>query len=384
MDRDLYLPEHEAFRDVVREFVNREVKPHLERWDRECIIGRDTWLAAGRQGVIGLCAPQEFGGGGVTDYRFRVVVHEELAKACAASLVSSFSLQDDILIPYFVSLATEPQRQRWLPGLAAGELIAAIAMTEPGAGSDLRGIKTSAVKVDGGWCVNGAKTFITSGYQADLVVVVARTDPAGGSDAFTLLVVENGMSGFARGRKLEKIGLAAQDTAELFFSDVFVPEQNVLGSEGAGLRQLMKHLPLERLSIACAAMAAADAALEWTLDFVTQREAFGQPIADFQNTRFVLAEVATELDVTRAYLDRAVLAVGDGRLTAVEAAKAKWWATDVQTRSIDRLLQLYGGYGYMREYPIARAYEDARVQRIYGGTNEIMKHIIGQDLVRRR
>lgn len=233
----------------------------------------------------------------------------------------------------------------------------------------------------GGWRLDGAKTFITSGYQADLVVVVARTDPAGGSDAFTLLVVEDGMAGFSRGRKLDKIGLAAQDTAELFFSDVFVPQENTLGAEGAGFRQLMRHLPLERLSIACAAIASADAAFAWTVEYVNQRCVFGRPVADFQNTRFVLAEVATELDVTRAFIDKAVLSVSNGSLTAVEAAKAKWWATDVQTRVIDRLLQLYGGYGYLREYPIARAYEDARVQKIYGGTNEIMKHIISREIV---
>lgn len=383
MDRDLYTEDHHAFRDVVREFVIREVAPNLDRWDREHLIGRDTWLAAGRQGLIGLSGPEQFGGAGLTDYRFRNVIQEELAKACAGALVSSFALQDDILIPYFVSLATDEQKQRWLPGLSDGRLIAAIAMTEPGTGSDLRGIKTTAVKVTNGWRVNGAKTFITSGYQADLVVVVARTDPAGGSDAFTLLVVEEGMEGFSRGKKLEKIGLAAQDTAELFFSDVFVPQENTLGAEGAGLRQLMKHLPLERLSIACAAIASADAALAWTVEYVNQRHAFGRPIADFQNTRFVLAEVSTELDITRAYIDKAVLAVSNGSLTAIEAAKAKWWATEVQNRAIDRLLQLYGGYGYMREYPIARAYEDARVQKIYGGTNEIMKHIIGRELVGR-
>jgi alkylation response protein AidB-like acyl-CoA dehydrogenase len=311
------------------------------------------------------------------------VILEEFARVGATSLTSSFAVQDDIVIPYVASLATQEQRKRWLPGLCRGELIGAIAMTEPGAGSDLRGIRTSAKSADGGWRINGAKTFITSGIQSDLVVVVARTDPAGGKNAFSLIVVEDGTAGFTRGRQLHKIGLVAQDTAELFFDDVLVPAENLLGVEGGGLGQLMHHLPLERLSIAAAAIASADAALAWTIDYVQERHAFGQPIADFQNTRFVLAEVATELDVTRAYVDQAVVAVSEGNLTAVEAAKAKWWATDVQNRAIDRLLQLYGGYGYMIEYPIARAYQDARVQKIFGGTNEIMKHIIGRDMIGR-
>jgi alkylation response protein AidB-like acyl-CoA dehydrogenase len=384
VQRGLYTQEHESFRQTVRTYVEREVLPHLEEWDAQRLISREAWLAAGRQGIVGLSGPAECGGGGMTDYRFRCVVQEELARVGAASLQSSFALHDDIVIPYFTSLATPEQRRRWLVGMCAGEKIAAIAMTEPGAGSDLRGIRTTAQRVADGWLINGAKTFITSGYQADLVVVVARTGDGNGSDDFSLLVVESGTPGFSRGRKLDKIGLAAQDTAELFFDNVLVPAENLLGTEGGGLRQLMHHLPLERLSIAVTAIAAADAALAWTLDYVQQREAFGQPIADFQNTRFVLAEVATELDVTRAYIDKAVLAVGEGTLTAVEAAKAKLWATEVQGRVIDRLLQLYGGYGYMNEYPIARAYRDARVQRIFGGTSEIMKLIIGRDLVGRR
>jgi alkylation response protein AidB-like acyl-CoA dehydrogenase len=381
MDRNLYTAEHEAFREVVRTFVEREVSPNLDRWETERIIGRETWLAAGRQGLVGLSGPEEFGGGGQSDYRFRNVIHEELARVCAGSLMSSLSLQDDIVLPYLVALADAEQRQRWLPGMCSGELIGAIAMTEPGTGSDLRGIRTRAEAAPGGWLLNGNKTFITSGYQADLVIVVARTDAAGGRNGFTFLVVESGTPGFTRGRKLDKIGLAAQDTAELSFVDVFVPAENTLGDVGQAFGQLMHHLPLERLSIAATAIAAADAALAWTLDYVRERTAFGQRIADFQNTQFVLAEVATELDVTRSFIDRAVLAVGDGMLSAVEAAQAKWWATEVQGRAIDRLLQLYGGYGYMREYPIARAYEDARVQRIYGGTSEIMKHIIARDLV---
>jgi alkylation response protein AidB-like acyl-CoA dehydrogenase len=384
MQRGLYTEEHEAFRQTVRTYIEREVLPNLDTWEADRLIGREAWKAAGRQGVVGLSGPEDCGGGGLSDYRFRNVVQEEFAKVGAASLSSSFSLQDDIVIPYFTTLATEEQRKRWLVGMCKGELIGAIAMTEPGAGSDLRGIRTAAEKVDDGWRINGSKTFVTSGYQADLVIVVARTGTGAGSDAFSLIVVETGAPGFSRGRKLDKIGLAAQDTAELFFEDVVVPEDHLLGALGGGLRQLMHHLPMERLSIAATAVAVADAALGWTLDYVQQRQAFGQPIADFQNTRFVLADIATELDVTRAYVDKAVVAVGTGDLTAVEAAKAKLWASEMQGRVIDRLLQLYGGYGYMNEYPIARAYRDARVQRIFGGTSEIMKHIIGRDLVGRR
>jgi long-chain-acyl-CoA dehydrogenase len=384
MDRNLFTDDHEQYRLAVREFVAREVAPNLQKWNDDGLTGRDVWLAAGKHGIIGLSGPERYGGAGLEDYRYRVVVSEELARVGATSLQTGFGVQDDILIPYVTGLGTDEQKARWLPGMCAGELIMAVAMTEPGAGSDLKGIRTAGVKVDGGWRVTGSKTFITSGIQSALVVVVAKTDPAGGTDAFTLLVVEDGMPGFTRGRKLAKLGLAAQDTAELFFDDVVVPDENVLGVVGGGFRQLMRHLPLERLSIAVGAVAASDAALGWTLDYVNRREAFGEPIADFQNSRFVLAEIATELDVTRAYVDKAVLALNDGDLSAVDAAKAKLWATEVQNRTVDRCLQLHGGYGYMMEYPIARAYADARVQKIYGGTNEIMKEIIGRDLTGRR
>ncbi|MFJ9543963.1 acyl-CoA dehydrogenase family protein [Streptomyces sp. NPDC101225] len=385
MKRGLYGPDHEAFRETVREFVAREVIPHVDRWESQRLIDRDVWLTAGKQGIIGLSSPQQYGGGGIGDYRFRAVVLEELARANTASLASSFSLQDDIVMPYIISLGTDEQRRRWLPGMNAGELIGAIAMTEPGTGSDLRGIRTTATKVAGGWRVTGTKTFITSGLQSDLVITVVRTDPDPNSrsTALSLLVVERGMEGFTRGRKLDKVGQWAQDTAELFFEDVFVPDHNVLGEVGDGLGQLMSHLPLERLSIAAQAVAFADAIFKGTVEYTRQREAFGRPVADFQNTRFVLAEMATELDVTRAFVDKAILAYNEGVLTAVDAAKAKWWATDVQNRAVDRCLQLHGGYGYMMEYPVARAFQDARVQKIYGGTNEIMKHVIGRDLTGR-
>ncbi len=385
MERDLYTEEHEDFRAVVAEFVRREVVPHQDEWHEQGATGRAVWRAAGRQGVVGLSGPEEYGGAGFArDFRYRMVVCEQLAEVGAASLAASLGLQDDILVPYVSALGTVEQKQRWLPGMCAGSLVMAVAMTEPGTGSDLRAIRTAGRRVEGGWVLDGAKTFVTSGLQSDLVVVVARTDPAGGTDGFTLLVVEEGMAGFGRGRKLAKLGLAAQDTAELFFDQVLVPDHNVLGTVGGGFRQLMAHLPLERLSIAASAVAAADAALAWTLAYTTEREAFGRPVADFQSTRFDLADMSTELDVTRAYLDRCVLAFNAGTLTAVEAAKAKLWATEVQNRVTDRCLQLFGGYGYMMEYPIARAFVDARVQKIYGGTNQIMREIIGRDLVGRR
>ena len=380
MRRNLYDTDHEAFREVVQAFIKREVEPNAERWEAERNVDRAAWLAAGKQSIIGHLIPERFGGLGTEDYRFRAVVTEELAKVGAASVSSGFGLQDDIAIPYIVDLGTEEQLQRWLPPMASGEAIGAIAMTEPGAGSDLQGIRTTAVKDSEDWIVNGAKTFITNGINADLVIVVARTNPDAGSRGISLLVVGRDMPGFSRGRKLDKLGLHGQDTAELFFNDVRVPAANLLGREGAGFVHLMERLPRERLSIAVMAAASARAAIGWTVDYTTQRTAFGQPIAAFQNTAFELASVVTETDVLEAYVDKAILSLNAGELTAVDAAKAKLWATEVQKRVLDRCLQLFGGYGYMNEYPIARAYADARVQTIYGGTSEIMKTIIARDL----
>ena len=380
MRRNLYEPDHEAFREVVQAFVKREVTPNAERWEADRCIDRQTWLAAGKQAIIGLGVPEEFGGGGTGDFRYRCVVMEELAKVCATSLSSGFGLQDDIAIPYLVDLGTPEQKARWLPPMAAGEWIGAIAMTEPGAGSDLQGIRTTAIRDGDDWVLNGAKTFITNGINAELVIVVARTDPQAGSRGISLLVVERGMPGFTRGRKLDKIGMHAQDTAELFFEDVRVPAANLLGREGGGFVHLMERLPRERMSIAIMALASVRAALEWTVDYTTQRTAFGRPLAAFQNTQFELAMAVTEADVLEAYLDKAVLELNAGTLTAVDAAKAKLWATEVQHRILDRCLQLFGGYGYMAEYPIARAYADARVQTIYGGTSEIMKTIIAREV----
>ncbi|MGW4489284.1 acyl-CoA dehydrogenase family protein [Amycolatopsis sp. NPDC004368] len=380
MQRQLFTADHEAYREVVREFTAREVEPNLDRWDAARLIDRDVWRAAGKQGVIGLAVPEEYGGAGQPDYRYRVVVAEELARVGAASLHSSFGLQDDIVIPYVQDLGTEEQRRKWLPGMASGELIGAIAMTEPGAGSDLQGVRTTAVRDGAEWVLNGQKTFITSGVNADFVIVVARTDPAAGSRGFSLIVVEDGTPGFTRGRKLDKVGLHAQDTAELFFADVRVPAANLLGTEGRGFAHLMERLPRERLSIAVGSLASIDAVFASTREYCFARKAFGQAVGDFQNTRFVLAEIATERDVTAAYLDACVLGLNAGTLSAVDAAKAKWWASELQKRVVDRCVQLHGGYGYMLEYPVARAFVDSRVQTIYGGTTEIMKEIIGRDL----
>jgi alkylation response protein AidB-like acyl-CoA dehydrogenase len=375
--------EHEAFRSAVRQFVEHEVAGRLEDWDEQRIIDRTTWLAAGKQGLLGLAVPERFGGGGNPDYRFRCVLGEELAAVGAASLTSSFSLQDDVFIPYLLRLGTAEQQLRWLPRVCAGELIGAVAMTEPSAGSDLQGIKTTATPNGSDWILNGAKTFITNGIHSDLVIVVARTgsNDDAGPPPFGLFVVERDAPGFERGRKLRKIGLQAQDTAELFFTDVRVPAANVLGDPHRGFVHLMENLPLERLSIAVTSLAAAQWALTWTADYVRERHAFGKPLAAQQTIQFAVAEMVTEIDVTRSYVRDAVRAHNAGTLTAVDAAKAKWWATEVQKRVADRCLQLFGGYGYMIEYPIARAYLDARVQTIYGGTTEVMKILIARDVL---
>lgn len=385
MQRNLYTADHEEFRSIAVEFVKRVVEPHQADWDQAHLIDRDAWLEAGRQGIVGLSAPEEFGGAGqLRDYRYRQIVNEEIAKVGNGSLLSSFSLQDDILIPYIAQLGTDEQKQRWLPGMARGEKIAAVAMTEPGTGSDLRGIRTTAKAVDGGWVVNGSKTFITSGIHSDLVVTVVKTGEGSGSRDFSLLVIEAGMDGFERGRKLDKVGLVAQDTSELSFTDVFVPSDNLLGELGGGFGALMNLLPLERLGIAAGSVAMMQAAFDHTVEYVEARHAFGQPIMDFQNTRFQLADIATEIAASVAFLDQTIHAWNAAELTTVEASKIKLWATEALGRVVDTCVQLHGGYGYMLEYPIARLYQDARVQRIFGGTSEIMREIIGRDIAGRR
>jgi alkylation response protein AidB-like acyl-CoA dehydrogenase len=378
MRRTVFDPDHEQFREVVREFLAREVAPHAQAWEAAGIVDREVYRAAGKHGVIGFNVPGEFGGGGVSDFRFNAVVAEELAVAGPGT--PAFTLHNDIVAPYLVSLATPEQQQRWLPGFASGDLIGAIAMSEPGAGSDLAGVRTHAERDGSDWVLSGSKTFISSGINADLVIVVTRTDPTAGHRGFSLLVVERDMPGFTRGRNLEKIGQKSQDTAELFFDQVRVPAANVLGQQGRGFYHLMHNLPAERLSIAVSAVAGARAIFTETVAYAKNRTAFGQPIGAFQHNRFVLAELDTELDIAQVYVDRCLEAVVAGELTAVEAAKAKWWTTELQKRVVDACVQLHGGYGYMLEYPVARAYLDARVQTIYGGTTEIMKEIIGRDL----
>ena len=378
MRRTLFEDEHEDFRASWRTFLEREVAPHYDQWERDRLVPHEVFEKAGGYGFLGMAVPEEHGGAGVDDFRFNAVLSEEAQRAGLGSVHLGMSVHSDICLPYFLSYATEEQKQRWLPGLVSGELIAAIAMTEPGTGSDLAGIATSAVRKNGEYVVNGAKTFITNGINADLVVTAVRTDRGERHRGLSLLVVERGTPGFERGRNLEKIGTHAQDTAELFFDDARVPAENLLGNEGEGFAYLVSNLPQERLSIAVAAIAAAEAALGWTVEYVRDRKAFGTPIGSFQNTRFELAEMRTEIDVGQAYVDRCVEALNAGELTAEDAAGAKWWCTELQGRVVDRCLQLHGGYGYMLEYPIARAYADARVTRIYGGSNEIMKEIVGR------
>ncbi|WP_017622758.1 acyl-CoA dehydrogenase family protein [Nocardiopsis chromatogenes] len=378
MQREIFEEEHDLFRESVAAFLAREVVPHHGQWERDGIVPREVWTAAGKVGLLGLGVPEEYGGSGVKDYRFNAVVSEEICRAHASGL--GFTLQNDVMAPYMVELTTEEQKRRWLPGFSSGELITAIAMTEPGAGSDLQGIRTTAVRDGGDYVLNGQKTFITNGINADLVVVVARTDPDAGAHGISLLAVERGMPGFERGRNLDKIGLKAQDTAELSFSDVRVPAANLLGEEGQGFVHLMERLPQERLSIAVASTAGAEQMLAATIAYCKERTVFGRPISRFQNTRFLLAELATEVDLARTYVDRAITLLNRNELTVEDAAKAKWWCSELANKVMDRCLQLHGGYGYMMEYPVAKAWQDARIQSIFGGTTEIMKEIVGRSL----
>jgi alkylation response protein AidB-like acyl-CoA dehydrogenase len=378
MRRVIFTPEHEAFRDMVRSFISKEISPYHEQWERDGVVSRDVWLAAGRAGLLGIDIDEKYGGGGDQDYRYYLIMNEEFARAGATG--PGFAVHNDINGQYFGRLCTPEQRDRWFPGYCSGELITAIAMSEPGAGSDLQGIRTSAVRDGGRYILNGQKTFISNGQLSDLVIVVARTDPEAGHQGINLLVVERGMAGFERGRNLDKIGLHAQDTSELFFSDVAVPAQNLLGEEGGGFVALMRNLPRERVAIGTTALAGAEKVFEDTLAYCKERQAFGRPIGSFQHNRFVLAEMATELAVAREFSDRAVMEHNSGRLSNEDASMLKWWDTELCNRVIDRCVQLYGGYGYMREYPVARAFADSRVQTIFGGTTEIMKEIIGRGL----
>jgi alkylation response protein AidB-like acyl-CoA dehydrogenase len=378
--RTLFDDDHELFRDSVRRFIAAEVAPRNEAWERAGIVERDLFRSAGKHGFLGMAAPTEYGGGGVDDFRYNLVIGEEVQRAGINAAGLGWTLHNDICIPYFLSLCTEEQKTGWLPGICSGDLITAIAMTEPGIGSDLASMRTTAVRDGDDYVLNGSKTFITNGINADLVVTAVKTDPTERHRGMSLVVVERGMDGFERGRNLDKIGMHAQDTAELFFTDVRVPLANRLGEEGEGFRYLVTNLPQERLSIAATGVAAAQAAFEHTLSYVKERQAFGQAVGAFQNTRFRMAEMATEIELGQTFIDRCVLALNAGELTAEEASMAKWWCTELQGRVADMCVQLHGGYGYMAEYPVARAYTDARVTRIYGGTTEIMKEIIGRNL----
>ena len=386
MRRTLYEDVHEDFRASFRTFLEREVLGEEGRygeWERDGIVPREVFARAGQGGFLAMAAPEEHGGAGAEDFRFNLVIGEECQRAAVGGFGLGITLHNDISLPYFMSYCDQAQRDRWLGGIVSGELITAIAMTEPGIGSDLAGMSTSARREGEHYVVNGTKTFITNGINADLVITAVRTGVDGHQDrhrGISLLILERGMEGFERGRNLEKIGQHSQDTAELSFADVRVPVENLLGEEGKGFHYLVSNLPQERLSIAASAVAAAEAALGWTLDYVRERKAFGQPIGSFQASRFTLAEVRSEVEIGRVYIDRCAQALNEGELTAEDAAMAKWWCTDLQGRAIDRCLQLFGGYGYMLEYPIARAFADARVTRIYGGANEIMKEIVGRSL----
>ncbi|MGW4154279.1 acyl-CoA dehydrogenase family protein [Micromonospora chersina] len=378
MEQHLYGPVHEEFRDLCRQFLAREAVPHHDRWEADGIVDREVWRTAGAAGLLGMDVDPEHGGGGQRDFRFNAVLDEEIIAAGCTGL--GFGLHNDVVAPYLTELTTDDQRKRWLPGFCSGDLVTAIAMSEPGAGSDLAGIRTSAVRDGDSWVLNGQKTFITNGELADLVVVVAKTAPDQGAHGVSLIVVETGTPGFGRGRRLAKVGLKANDTAELFFDDCRVPAENLIGTENHGFYHLMANLPRERLSIAVAAVAAAEKLLALTLDYARSREAFGRPIGRFQHNRFLLAELDTEVTIARTFVNHCVAEYNAGRLSVTDAAKAKWWTTELQNKVADRCVQLHGGYGFMLEYPVAKAWLDSRVQTIYGGTTEIMKEIIGRGL----
>jgi len=375
--RALFTPEHETFRDSVRRFLEAEVKPHDERWQEQGYADKAVWQKAGANGYLCMSMPEAYGGSGA-DRLFSMVLIEEQARINNSSL--GWGLHSEIVAPYLLNYGNDALKQKYLPKMAAGEMIGAIAMSEPGAGSDLQAVKTTAIRKGDKYIVNGSKTFITNGWNCDLVIVVAKTDPAKGAKGTSLVVVDTTMKGFEKGRRLKKMGLKGQDTAELFFDNVEVPAENLLGQENNGFIYLMQELPWERMQIAIAAAAKCEAALGWTIGYVNDRKAFGRPVASFQNTRFKLAEVATEVQVMRVFVDRCMELLLEKKLDTATASMAKYWATDMEGKVLDECLQLHGGYGYMWEFPISQAYVDARVGRIYGGTNEIMKEVISRSL----
>lgn len=377
IERTLFTPDHEAFRDAFRRFADKEIAPFHEAWEEAGYVDREVWRKAGANGYLCPTMPEEYGGAGV-DKLYSVIQMEELARGGFSGI--GFGLHSEIVAPYILHYGTEDQKRRYLPKLASGEMVGAIAMSEPAAGSDLQGIKSTALRqADGSYLLNGSKTFITNGWHADLVIVVAKTDPAAGAKGTSLLLVEQGMQGFEKGKRLKKLGLKAQDTSELFFDNVRMPGENLLGGDAMvnrGFACLMEQLPWERIQIAITAVAASQAAIDWTVQYVKDRRVFGQPVAAFQNTRYKLAELQTEVQVARVFVDKCLELVLQDKLDTATASMAKYWTSDLQCKVMDECVQLHGGYGYMWEYPITRAYADARVQRIYGGTNEIMKEVI--------
>ena len=380
MKRTLYDETHELFRESFRRFVEEEMVGNHERWEQERIVERSFYRRAGEMGFLCMAAPEALGGAGVEDFRFNAIQAEEICRAGVLASGVGLLTHNDLCLPYLLTLTNDEQKARWLPGMCSGELLAAIAMTEPGIGSDLASMQTAAIRDGDHYVVNGSKTFITNGINCDLVIVACKTDPSERHSGMTLLVVETDMEGFERGRSLEKIGQHAQDTTELYFADVRVPAANLIGEEGQGFRHLVDKLPQERLSITVSAVAHARTAFEWTLDYCRERHAFGKPIGTFQHNRFKLAEMWTELEIAQLAADRQVEALNAGELTPVDAAMTKWWTTELNKRVLDGCLQLHGGYGYTEEYPIARAWRDGRVMTIYGGTTEIMKEIVGRSL----
>jgi alkylation response protein AidB-like acyl-CoA dehydrogenase len=377
IDRSLFNADHEAFRDSFRRFTEKEIAPFHAEWEEQGYVDREVWRKAGANGFLCMTMPEQYGGASA-DKLYSVVQMEELSAGFYSGI--GFGLHTEIVAPYLLRYGTEDQKKRYLPKLASGEMVGAIAMSEPAAGSDLQGVKTTAVRQGDNYLLNGSKTFITNGWHADLVIVVAKTDPEAGAKGTSLLLVERGMPGFERGKRLKKVGLKAQDTSELFFQDVKVPVNNLLGGEGRGFICLMEQLPWERLQIAIGAVAAMQSAIDLTLAYVKDRKVFGQPVGAYQNTRYKLAELQSEAQVARVFVDKCTELEVQGKLDSATASMAKYWCSDLQNKIIDECVQLHGGYGYMWEYPVARAWADARVQRIYGGTNEIMKELISRSI----
>ena len=378
MERNIFEDDHNAFRDTVRTFCEKEIAPNHDQWEKDSIVPRELWTKAGELGLLGFMMPEEHGGGGIKDFRFNAILAEEITRVGGSGV--GFGIQTDLVSGYLERYATEEQKKRWYPKFCTGEMITAIAMTEPGTGSDLQGIQTTAKRDGDEWVINGAKTFITNGINADFVIVVCKTDPDAGAMGFSLIVVERGAEGFERGRNLEKIGLKAQDTAELFFDNVRVPVANLLGEENQGFVHLMENLPQERLIISVIAAAATRLMIDMTVEYMKERKAFGKPIGSFQNSRFTMAELETEQQIAQVFVDRSIMELNAGTLSVADAAMGKWWTTELQKRTADTCLQMHGGYGYMSEYRISKAYLDTRIQTIYGGTTEVMKEIVGRTM----